>query len=107
VRGYSVGDEEIDGETLLEEIVPHYSLDLIEAVLDAGCDPHQAGHDVEHSNWSFEKKLSPAVWWQYRRTRNEHDATTSPVTTHNSAQLRKLDKLMNVADPELKRRRTQ
>ena len=92
-----------DAPTLLTLITPHYGADMIEAVRDAGCDPHvppPVTPNTAHTQNPAER-YSSAVVWLLRRHRFGGDGTTAPLATDNAARLTKLDRLMMPTAAEL------
>lgn len=89
--------------TLLTLITPRYGADMIEAVRDAGCDPHTPSpvtSGTVHTQNPAER-YSSAVVWLLRRHRFSGDSYTSPVAADNAARLAKLDRLMMPTASEL------
>ena len=90
---------------LLTIITPHFSPELIAAVINSGCDPRLGAAPKLTQDRGYTLPLrdtiSPSIMWLLRRHRTEHDALTSPISNTNVSTLTKLDRQMQVSAKEL------
>jgi hypothetical protein len=88
--------EKFKGKTLLDEVIRRGNPLLIEALLDAGCNPHVQLNSSSARSTLPEDFLPASVWWTFRRHRALTDEGTAPLDTVNADVLVKLDRVLAV-----------